>query len=167
MRWTKLVAILAALFSIALLHSGPAGADTSTDASVLAGQEIHSVLDGRCLDVYDGGRGPWVQVWPCNGWANQWFQLGYYGGDIYQIRTGDGWCVDGRWGKGASLERAWCDGSAGQKWRVVPHGVYPGWAIYSVQYPHLVWDISGFGASSKVQLWEGNGGAHQAWVLPF
>jgi hypothetical protein len=166
MRWTRLVTILSALFLASLLTSGPASAETRTDASILAGQEIHSVLDGRCLDVYDSGRGPWVQVWPCNGWPNQLFQLGWYSDGVYQIRTSDGWCVDGRWGKGASLERAGCDGSAAQKWRVVPHGVYPGFAIYSVQYPHLVWDISGFGSSSKVQLWEGNGGAHQAWVLP-
>src|SRR5690349_4109003 len=119
MRWARLVAILSVLFSVALLTSGTASAAASAKGGPA---EIHTIHDSRCLDVYDSGRGPWVQMWACNNQANQRFYTVYYADvDQWEIRTSDYWCVDGRWGKGASLERSPCSGHPGQRWKIVPH----------------------------------------------
>ncbi|CCH31920.1 RICIN domain-containing protein [Actinosynnema sp. NPDC047251] len=128
---------------------------------------LSSVLDGRCLDVYAGGAGPWVQVWGCNGQPNQkFFLVLYHDTETYEIRTSDYWCVDGRWGKGASLERAQCTGHPGQRWQL--DLASPGYVVKSVQYPGLVWDVHGFGSGTKVQLWDRQYSGerrHQSWYI--
>jgi hypothetical protein len=153
----RLLAVLSVMVSGLVAVGGVANASP---------MRILSNHDRRCLDVYAGGAGPWVQVWGCTGGANQRFHQVNYPDGTLEIRTDDYWCVDGRWGKGASLERSPCTGHPGQRWRVRvdPYPNRVGYLMVSAQYPNLIWDVHGFGSGTKVQLWEHNYGANQSWL---
>ncbi|GAB3887208.1 hypothetical protein GCM10029964_052810 [Kibdelosporangium lantanae] len=142
-------------------------AEASAPATVLAGDyAIHSAYDFRCLDVYANGAGPWVQVWTCNSQANQtFFWLHYQDTETYEFRTSDYWCVDGRYGRGSSLERSPCTGALSQRWRLDTSSHGYGFVIKSALYPDLVWDVYDNGRGTKVQLWDNNGQVNQAWTF--
>jgi hypothetical protein len=155
-RLRRLMAALSVVLSVFALTPGVAAADGNL--------VIHSSYDQRCLDVYANGAGPWVQSWWCNGQSNQkFFRILYQDTETYEIRTSDYWCVDGRWGRGASLERSPCNGSPGQRWQldVGPNG----WILKSVMYPGLVWDVYDSGRGTKVQLWDRLGTPNQGWTF--
>ena len=135
---------------------------TAAPAGAVGGLVFHSLYDWRCLDVYAGGAGPWVQMWNCTGQANQVFFAVAYPDGTREVRTSDYWCVDGRWGRGASLERSPCTGHVVQRWRFEPLSA-SGFAIRSVEYPDLVWDVYANGTGTKVQLWDQNLQRNQAW----
>jgi hypothetical protein len=154
----RLMAALFVVLPVFAMTPGVAAADGDLT--------IHSSYDQRCLDVYAGGAGPWVQSWWCTGQPNQkFFRILYQDTETYEIRTSDYWCVDGRWGRGASLERSPCTGHPGQRWRldIGPHG----YIFKSVMYPGQVWDVYDSGRGTKIQLWDQNpsGPAHQGWTF--
>ncbi|CCH31922.1 RICIN domain-containing protein [Actinosynnema sp. NPDC047251] len=159
-KFSRLLAGMLFGLSVLAVSGGQANAEVKPLAS---GYVLHSAHDNRCLDVYAGGAGPWVQLWNCNGQANQKFYYVLYPEGTAEIRTNDYWCVDGRWGKGASLERAQCNGSIGQRWRFDTVPGKPGLLAKSAQYPNLVWDVYGSGSGTKVQLWDYNGQLNQFW----
>ncbi|CCH31921.1 RICIN domain-containing protein [Actinosynnema sp. NPDC047251] len=169
MRTWRLFAVVAVALAALVSSTGTAGASPQaaaeqSDVGVLAGDvRLHSLYDWRCLDVFAGGAGPWVQLWNCNGQPNQTFFRVEYPDGTSEIRTSDYWCVDGRWGEGSSLERAPCTGHVGQRWVLHANSLTGGFLVKSVQYPNLVWDVHAHGTGTKVQLWNYNGGLNQSW----
>jgi hypothetical protein len=159
MRFRRVIAALSAALSALVLTSGAAEAD-----AIGVQGTIQSWNDLRCLDVYANGAGPWVQLWRCNNQPNQLFHLVYYTDtQNFEIRTIDHWCVDGRWGRGASLERSPCTGHPGQRW--TRKRVDDAFLIFNAQYPNLVMDVYDAGRGTKVQLWDLNGWPNQMWKI--
>jgi hypothetical protein len=159
----RVIAALSVVLSAFAMTEGVASA--SAPATVLDGNyAIHTSYDFRCLDVYANGAGPWVQMWTCTSQPNQkFFRVLYEDTETYEFRTSDYWCVDGRWGRGSSLERSPCTGALSQRFRLDtgPHG----FVIKSALYPNLVWDVYGSGTGTKVQLWDYNGQNNQGWTF--
>jgi hypothetical protein len=161
----RVIAALSVVLSAFAVTEGVA--EASAPATVLDGNwAIHSSYDFRCLDVYANGAGPWVQVWTCTSQPNQkFFRILYQDTETYEFRTNDYWCVDGRWGRGASLERSPCNGALSQRWRLDTSSHGYGFVIRSALYPDLVWDVYGNGRDTKVQLWDNNGQINQGWTF--
>jgi endo-1,4-beta-xylanase len=168
-KFRRLFVVFSAVVAALVMTGGAAGASgqaparSETSALVYPGT-IQGLYDFKCLDVYGNGAGPWVQAWWCNGQSNQVFYRVFYPdtGDS-EFRTSDHWCVDGRWGRGASLERSPCTGHPGQRWHLEP--AVSGFVIRSSLYPNLVWDVYGNGRGTEVQLWDSNGQWNQRWQL--
>ncbi|MFF7459229.1 RICIN domain-containing protein [Kitasatospora sp. NPDC008115] len=129
---------------------------------------------GKCLDVYDWGNGPWVQMWGCHGGANQSWNISFNatsGG--YQIRSNAGGkCVDGYRGRGQQLVQLPCDNSASQSWTVPASAGR--WRFVNRAFPSVppgfpgpagqCLDIYDWGRGNVVQLWDcGYGQGNQEW----
>ncbi|MEU8179076.1 arabinofuranosidase catalytic domain-containing protein [Microbispora hainanensis] len=147
-----LVAALAALLATALAWSAPASAATAP----LVGAQ-----SGRCLDVAGNtdALGTSLQIWDCNGQANQAFEFTSAG----ELRTFGGTrCVDA-YGQGTSPGTKvviWsCNGQANQKWRQNSDG-----SISGVQ-SGLCLDVDHAGTANgtAVILWTCNGQGNQKW----
>ena len=143
-------------------HTRPA---TAAELKLLSTYPIRPLSNlGTCLDVYANGKGPWVQVWTCNGQGNQQFYAVNYA-DNSEIRSADTWCVDGRYGRGASLQHSQCTGIVGQRFRAGFDIDTQAYFFESVQYPGQVWDVYANGQGTEVQLWDENLTPNQEWVL--
>ncbi|TQS14477.1 arabinofuranosidase catalytic domain-containing protein [Microbispora hainanensis] len=147
-----LVAALAALLAAALAWSAPASAAVAP----LVGAQ-----SGRCLDVAGNtdALGTSLQIWDCNGQANQAYEFTSAG----ELRTFGGTrCVDA-YGQGTSPGTKvviWsCNGQANQKWRQNSDG-----SISGVQ-SGLCLDVDHAGTANgtAVILWTCNGQANQKW----
>ncbi|MEU7696422.1 ricin-type beta-trefoil lectin domain protein [Microbispora hainanensis] len=147
-----LVAALAALLATALAWSAPASAATAP----LVGAQ-----SGRCLDVAGNtdALGTSLQIWDCNGQANQAFEFTSAG----ELRTFGGTrCVDA-YGQGTSPGTKviiWsCNGQNNQKWRQNSDG-----SISGVQ-SGLCLDVDHAGTANgtAVILWTCNGQSNQKW----
>ncbi|ALG08322.1 hypothetical protein AOZ06_16660 [Kibdelosporangium phytohabitans] len=123
---------------------------------------LHPLSDlNRCLDVWDSGKGPWVQAWNCNGWANQqWYFVWYEDTHNWEVRSA-GKCVDSRNGRGESLEHQPCTGAASQRFNVYP--VDSALVFESATTPNQVWDVYDHGRGTKVQMWDYNRTSNQRW----
>lgn len=127
--------------------------------------ELHAVGAGRCLDVngYSTTPGTQLQIWDCNGGANQiWTRtpsgkLTVYSGssqmclDDYGFGTANGTKAD-IWG---------CSGNANQQWNFNANGTI------TSAHSGLCLDVSG-GATANgtlVQLWTCTGAVNQQWSL--
>jgi alpha-L-fucosidase len=126
---------------------------------------VTSAASGRCLDVNGrsttpGGR---VQIWDCNGGANQsWTrgsakQLTVYSGT-------DQLCLDADTqgtAAGTKVVTWTCDGQANQQWNVNSDGTITG-----VQ-SGLCLDVTGgaTGNGTPIELWNCNGQSNQRWTL--
>ncbi|KAB8172285.1 arabinofuranosidase catalytic domain-containing protein [Microbispora catharanthi] len=149
-----LVAALAALLATALTWSAPASA---------AMAPLVSASSGRCLDVAGNtdALGAALQIWDCNGQANQAFEFTSAG----ELRTFGGTrCVDA-YGQGTSNGTKvviWsCNGQANQKWRQNADG-----SITGVQ-SGLCLDVyqAATANGTAVALWTCNGQSNQRWTV--
>ncbi|MFE9568218.1 glycoside hydrolase family 27 protein [Streptomyces sp. NPDC006692] len=125
---------------------------------------LHAVGADKCLDVPDSTTtaGTQVQIWSCNGGANQTWtrstsnQLAVYSGsgqmclDAYNNQTAPGTKVE-----------IWpCNGGANQQWNLNSNGTVTG-----VQ-SGLCLDVTGAATANgtPVQLWTCNGSGNQKWT---
>ncbi|GHH73559.1 alpha-L-arabinofuranosidase [Streptomyces sulfonofaciens] len=145
-------ALLAMLLSIAPARSASAPAPLVSAAS------------GRCLDVKGGvdTAGTALDVWDCNGQANQAFEFTSAG----ELRTMGGTrCVDAygdRTAPGTAVIIWSCNGQQNQQWRQNADG-----SITGVQ-SGLCLDVNGAGTANgtAVILWTCNGQSNQKWSTP-
>ncbi|MFI5896328.1 RICIN domain-containing protein [Actinoplanes sp. NPDC051513] len=174
MRVSRFFAVLATLGSLALATpaaaappGAPAGAAAATAAfSVPVMRSLDADAAGKCLDAYNWGAGPWVQMYPCHGGANQYWTLykGYGNGtfDVFYTYNGVKKCLDGVAGHGQQLTVWTCDRTTGQRFR--QRGSEP-WemVLESVRYPGECLDVSDWGRGSAVILFTCNLSPNQGW----
>ncbi|MFF8769469.1 RICIN domain-containing protein [Kitasatospora sp. NPDC015120] len=154
--------------------AGPAGAVSDYPPRTFTLTSNAPEADGRCLDVWDWGNGPWVQMWGCHGGANQSWNVSYNavsGG--YQIQSNaSGKCVDGYRGRGQQVVQLPCDNSASQAWTVPPSAgrlrfvnrAFPGSPPGFPGPTGQCLDIYDWGRGTVVQLWDcGWGQGNQEW----
>ncbi|MFI5908433.1 ricin-type beta-trefoil lectin domain protein [Dactylosporangium sp. NPDC051541] len=121
--------------------------------------ELRSAAANRCLDVNGAGQadGTVVQIWDCNGGANQqWTATSDGRLTVYGSK-----CLDVPGTASGTRARIWtCNGGAGQQWRVNTDGTITGVAL------GLCLDVNGAGTANgtAVQLWTCNGGSNQQWI---
>ncbi|GAA1631636.1 hypothetical protein GCM10009733_030650 [Nonomuraea maheshkhaliensis] len=134
------------------------GSSTTTPTPPPAGQ-IRGVGSGRCLDVPGAATadGTQVQLWDCNGRANQQWTATAAG----ELRIYGGKCLDAAGaGNGAGIQIYACHGGANQRWRLNADG-----GITGVQ-SGLCLDAVGQGTANgvRLQLYTCHGGANQRWT---
>ncbi|MGW4637075.1 glycosyl hydrolase [Sphaerisporangium sp. NPDC004334] len=153
LRPTLAASVAAALLTtVAALMAAPASA-----AAGLVG-----AASGRCLDVTgnSNSNGALLQIWDCNGQANQAFEFTSAG----ELRVFNGArCVDaynGQTSPGTKVEIWDCNGGANQKWRQNADG-----SITGVQ-SGLCLDVNGAGTANgtPVILWNCTGQLNQRWT---
>jgi alpha-galactosidase len=167
--WSKVVSTTTGAISVGVPGHGvvmyrlAAGSGSSVGGTT----ELVGASSARCLDVYGNQTTPGtkVEIWDCNGDANQrWTptaagELRVYGGtqclDAYGNQTSAGTVVE-----------LWtCNGGTNQQWRLDPDGTIAG-----VQ-SGLCLDVTGGNVPAGnvngvgVELWTCNGGANQQWSL--
>ncbi|WP_240776842.1 ricin-type beta-trefoil lectin domain protein [Nonomuraea basaltis] len=122
---------------------------------------LKGVGSGRCLDVagVSQANGAQVQLWDCNGQANQqWTST-----DSGELRVYGGKCLDvngAGTADGTSVIIWDCNGQNNQKWRLNADGT-----ITAVGANKCL-DVSGSGTANgtKVQIWTCHGGTNQKWT---
>jgi alpha-galactosidase len=124
-----------------------------------------SPASNRCLDVYDNQTAPGtkVEIWDCNGGANQRWTPTAAG----ELRTYNGTqCLDANGSSSGSTVTLWtCHGGTNQQWRLNPDGTVTG-----VQ-SGLCLDVTGGNVAAgrangtPIEIWTCNGGSNQQWVL--
>ncbi|MFI7631814.1 non-reducing end alpha-L-arabinofuranosidase family hydrolase, partial [Microbispora rosea] len=154
----RLVAVLATVLTTVLASVVAWSAPASAAAAPLV-----SVASGRCLDVSGNtdALGTALQIWDCNGQANQAFEFTSSG----ELRTFNGTrCLDAyNMGttNGTKVVIWSCNGQNNQKWRQNADG-----SIAGVQ-SGLCLDVVNAGTSngSQVQLYSCWGGDNQKWTI--
>jgi hypothetical protein len=147
------LALLAAMLATALTWPVPASAVAAP---------LVSTASGRCLDVKGNSSTPGaaLQIWDCNGQANQAFEFTSAG----ELRTMNGTrCVDasGNQTSASTPVIIWsCNGQANQQWRQNADG-----SVTGVQ-SGLCLDVSGAGTGNgtTIDLWTCNGQSNQRWT---
>ncbi|WP_326645046.1 PHB depolymerase family esterase [Nonomuraea fuscirosea] len=134
------------------------GSSTTTPTAPPAGQ-IRGVGSGRCLDVPGAATadGTQVQLWDCNGRANQQWAATAAG----ELRVYGGKCLDAAGaGNGAGIQIYACHGGANQRWRLNADGSITG------AQSGLCLDAVGQGTANgvRLQLYTCHGGANQRWT---
>ncbi|MEN3534925.1 non-reducing end alpha-L-arabinofuranosidase family hydrolase [Microbispora sp. ZYX-F-249] len=150
----RIVAVLAALVAATATWAVPASA---------APAPLVSVASGRCLDVAGNtdALGTALQIYDCNGQANQGFEFTSAG----ELRTFNGTrCVDAyNMGttNGTKVVIWSCNGQNNQKWRQNADGTIVGVAS------GLCLDVVGAGTAngSQIQLYSCWGGDNQKWSI--
>ncbi|WP_328653134.1 lectin [Micromonospora sp. NBC_00330] len=134
---------------------------TAGNAAAASTGRLVSAASGRCLDVVGNAAttGTRVQIWDCNGQANQTWTFT----DAGELRVfNNSLCLDAEAGQTSAGTAAiiWsCTGAANQQWRLSSNG-----SITGVQ-SGLCLDVSGAAtaAGTLVALWNCNGQANQRW----
>ncbi|MEU8778710.1 RICIN domain-containing protein [Streptomyces sp. NPDC048606] len=152
----------------ATAHDGPAASSAGATTQPVPVSTITSLSPeaaGKCLDVYDWGRGPWIQMWECHGGDNQSWSLDWNatsGG--WNIRSdASGLCVDGFRGHGEQLIQNPCGEGLGQAWKIDP---LPGpTRLENVAFPGQCADIYNWGRGSVVMLWDCGSQPNQYWLF--
>jgi hypothetical protein len=129
---------------------------------------IVSSHGGKCLDAAVDApfhNGTVVQVWRCNGWANQKWSLGP-DGTIRSVLGGGSWCLDADLGSpthNGTRAQLWrCNGMTNQKWSPrldgTVHSVQDGgsWCLDEAVDSTVV-------NGTRVQVWRCNGWDNQKW----
>jgi hypothetical protein len=120
---------------------------------------------GKCVDVWNWGAGPWIQMWACHGGPNQQWDFLTYGDltvDVFTNYNGTWYCIDGFAGHARQLIQYQCDGSRDQ--RFIMHGdKYGVFALESVRWPGQCMDVYDWGRGIPVQLWDCHWGTNQLW----
>jgi alpha-galactosidase len=134
-------------------------------SSVGVTKQFVSAVANRCLDVYNNQTAPGtkVEIWDCNGGANQQWTPTAAG----ELRTyGGTQCLDANGAASGSPVTLWtCNGGANQQWRLNPDGTITG-----VQ-SGLCLDVTGGNNDAGrangalLELWTCNGGSNQDWKL--
>ncbi|MGW4644895.1 lectin [Sphaerisporangium sp. NPDC004334] len=138
--------------------STPTPTPTVTPSTASA---IRGVGSGRCLDVANVSQanGAQVQIWDCNGQANQQWaptgsgELRVYGNkclDVSNASTADG----------AQVAIWDCNGQSNQQWRFNSDG-----SITAVGANKCL-DVPNYSTANgvKLQIWSCNGGTNQRWT---
>ncbi|WP_460716851.1 non-reducing end alpha-L-arabinofuranosidase family hydrolase, partial [Microbispora hainanensis] len=154
----RLVAVLATVMTTVLASLVTWSAPASAAAAPLV-----SAASGRCLDVSGNtdALGTALQIWDCNGQANQAFEFTSSG----ELRTFNGTrCLDAyNMGttNGTKVVIWSCNGQNNQKWRQNSDGTIAG-----VQ-SGLCLDVVGAGTAngSQIQLYSCWGGDNQKWTV--
>jgi hypothetical protein len=135
-----------------------AGTDGGTGGS---SGVLRGVGSGRCLDVPNASQtdGTTLQIWDCNGGANQQWTLTTSG----QLTVYGSKCLDvpGHATTAGTRVQVWtCNGGTNQQWRLNSDGT-----VVGVESGLCV-DITGQGTAngSAVELWTCNGGSNQRWT---
>jgi hypothetical protein len=125
------------------------------------GASLVGVQSNRCLDVASASRanGAAVQLWDCNGGANQQWTATASG----ELRVYGDKCLDatGQGTTAGTTVQIWdCNGQANQKWAAQSDGSVRG------TQSGLCLDASGQGTANgtRIALWTCNGQANQRWV---
>jgi opacity protein-like surface antigen len=160
------VTAAAALILTAVSAQAGAAQAATPQASRLADDitRIHNAFFGRCLDADTGsisGNGTKVQLWDCNGWNNQSWDL-LWDGTIRSMASGR--CLDADTGSisgnGTKVQLWDCNGWNNQKWYVPGDGTIRSMASGRCLDADLG-SISDNG--TRVQLWDCNGWNNQKW----
>ncbi|MER7751944.1 ricin-type beta-trefoil lectin domain protein [Kitasatospora sp. NPDC097643] len=120
---------------------------------------ITSALPGRCARPTGGTSGAAVQLWACDGSAEQvWTRSN---GTL----THNGKCLDvtgGATANGSPVELWDCNGGANQQWTPQPDGTLKG------AQSNRCLDDPGFATTNgtPLEIWDCNGGTNQRWTLP-
>ena len=149
-----LTAVLAALVASATTFvASPAQADTTGT--------LRGVGSGRCLDVPGASQsdGTYVQIWDCNGAANQQWTLT----NSNQLTVYGGKCLDvpGHTTAAGTRVEIWtCNGGTNQQWRVNSDGT-----VVATE-SGLCLDVTGAATANgtAVELWTCHGGSNQQWT---
>jgi O-glycosyl hydrolase len=134
----------------------PGSGGTGGSSGVLRG-----VGSSRCLDVPNAGQsdGTFVQIWDCNGGANQqWTLTSSNELIVYGSKCLD---VPGHATAAGTRVQIWtCNGGANQQWRVNADGM-----VVGVESGQCL-DVTGAATAngSTVEIWTCNGGANQRWT---
>lgn len=144
--------------TLALLSCAALPALVATPASAAPGPLV-GTGSGKCLDVNQGQANA-IQIYTCNGGANQQWELNASG----ELRTLNGTrCLDAK-GQGTSpgtaLSAYTCNGQNNQKWRRNNNGTIQG------LQSNLCLDVSGNATAnqSNVVLWTCHGNPNQVWT---
>jgi hypothetical protein len=162
--FTRTVHVLALALGCAVIVAVPDGAS----ATVAGTGPIHNRADGRCLDA-DLGRigtnGTRIQLWDCNGWANQSWS---YDPVTHTIRSlSNGRCLDadrGNLDRNGTRVQLWdCNGRTNQRWLYDRNSR----TIYNLASGRcLDADLKGVGSNgTRVHLWDCNRWSNQKWKL--
>ncbi|MFC4592264.1 lectin [Sphaerisporangium corydalis] len=152
----------AALQAVSGSIGQPGGSDPSPSPSPTEGTTaIRGAGSARCLDVTGASQasGTLVQIWDCNGQANQQWtltsagELRVYGSkclDVYQQSTADG----------AQVQIWDCNGQSNQKWRFASDG-----SIVATGANKCL-DVPNHSTANgvKLQIWSCGGAANQRWT---
>jgi hypothetical protein len=169
------LAIIVVLVAAAVV-AGPRAAHAGP-VKVATGVTIFSMFKGRCLDADAGAigaNGTKVQLWDCNGWPNQTWDI-FSDGAVRSTQSGR--CLDadlGSVGANGTKVQLWdCTGGANQKWNTLlssltaPAGVGPldSSNLRSAANGRcLDADLGSIWANgTKVQLWDCNSWTNQRW----
>ncbi|MEU7873434.1 ricin-type beta-trefoil lectin domain protein [Dactylosporangium sp. NPDC049140] len=121
--------------------------------------ELRGAGANRCLDVNAASQadGAVVQIWDCNGGANQQWTLT----SSNQLTVYGNKCLEVPGTTSGTRARIWtCNGGTNQQWRLNADGTIV--AVGS----GLCLDVNGAGTAngSAVQIWTCNGGTNQQWI---
>jgi hypothetical protein len=147
---------------IALVVTGTALWAVTAPASAATGTPLVGVGSGRCLDVAGNNNtaGTALQIWDCNGQANQQFEYTSAG----ELRTFDSTrCVDANAAgttPGTKVIIWTCTGAANQKWTKNSNGTISG------NQSGLCLDVNlaGTANGTAVILWTCSAAANQRWT---
>jgi len=162
--------VLAAAAPAAASPNPPTDRQAVARAAALAAGPVLKSLDpdaaGKCLDAYNWGIGPWAQMYPCHGGANQVWTLNKGFGDgtleLFYSHQGTYKCLDGVAGRGQQLTVWGCDRSLGQRFRQRGATEFE-MVLESVRYPGQCLDVSNWGRDAAVILWDCHLQANQVW----
>ncbi|MET8540483.1 RICIN domain-containing protein [Kitasatospora sp. NPDC004799] len=172
---TRVGSILGAAATALALCAGTAAADgrpaVSSAASATSATGATTITSaspeaaGNCLDAYDWGNGPWIQMWSCHGGANQSWNISWNntsGGWNIQSNSSLHYCVDGSRGHGEQLIQNVCGNGLGQAWKI--DSLSGASRFESIAFPGQCMDIYNWGRSSVVMLWDCGSQANQYWL---
>ncbi|MDX3076791.1 ricin-type beta-trefoil lectin domain protein [Streptomyces sp. NPDC088354] len=141
---------------------GSSGGGSGGGTGTVPGTALVGNASQRCIDVTDandgkGKDGTPLQIWNCNGRANQKWEFASDG----TLRA-LGLCMDVAWGShenGAVIQLANCHDSGAQQFRLSAAG-----DLVNPQADKCV-DVvdEGTGAGTRLQLWTCNGQSNQKW----
>jgi hypothetical protein len=138
---------------------------TADSVGVLAGYELTSAdsdAAGKCVDVYDWGNGPWIQMWQCHGGANQDWTIQWVTNEtVVLVNHASGQCIDGAWGHWEQLRQWTCDQTGTQEFFVWDTGST--YVFESAYIPGQCIDIRDSGLSHVVMLWDCHFDSNQQW----
>ncbi|MFD1152145.1 RICIN domain-containing protein [Saccharothrix hoggarensis] len=117
--------------------------------------------NGKCLDVYNAGGGPQIQMWWCNGWNNQDWDIATGPHGYWRLRpySNLNMCLDAYKGRGVQVVQYRCDSTRTQEFtREAYQGAY---RYRSLSSPSLCLDIYDHGRGTTVQMWDCRDVQHQ------
>jgi hypothetical protein len=131
----------------------------------------HSDWNGKCLDAdrTDTGNGAKVQLWDCNGWSNQTWNMSYNTNiGAWQFKSGfTGKCMDGdvyhNNQNGDRVLMQTCNGLDQQYWIWVADSSSLSHFINVAADKVLDADRTNPANGCPVQLWDRNGWSNQEW----